>query len=270
MAPSRLTTTATTPSLSVSRGCNANCSGGRILSAYYARFTQDNAHYLSVSGNERRDSFDVRIYAKTNGFDGDLEVMGQTGSIGNDDIGAWAVGSLSGYTFANIWWTPRLGFQFDAASGNSNPHGNVLQTFNPLFPNGYYFTLAGYTGYSNLIHLKPAVVAAAKSLLGSMSADRRVCAPNQLVLLYRTGSVGSANDINRLDPEGRDVSNGCPIYGRAREWTPLDARLACPALRLSWSVHHRSQTRWHLVDLALAFRSGVRALAMSESHECVR
>ena len=62
------------------------------------------------------------------------------------------------------------------------------------------------------------------------------------------------------------MSNGCPIYGRAREWTPLDAPLACPALRLSWSVHHRSQTRWHLVDLALAFRSGVRALAMSESH----
>jgi hypothetical protein len=38
------------------------------------------------------------------------------------------------------------------------------------------------------------------------------------------------------------------------------------ALRLSWSVHHRSQTRWHSVDLALAFRSGVRAQAMSESH----
>ena len=27
-----------------------------------------------------------------------------------------------------------------------------------------------------------------------------------------------------------------------------------------------AQTRWHSVDLALAFRSGVRALAMSESH----
>jgi hypothetical protein len=33
------------------------------------------------------------------------------------------------------------------------------------------------------------------------------------------------------------------------------------------SFDHRSQTRWHSVDLALAFRSGVRALAMmSESH----
>jgi len=26
-----------------------------------------------------------------------------------------------------------------------------------LFPNGYYFMLAGYTGYVNLIHLKPSL-----------------------------------------------------------------------------------------------------------------
>jgi hypothetical protein len=131
--------------------------GWATLSGYYAYYTLDNAKYLSVRGNERRDSIDVRFFAKTNGFDGDLEVMSQTGSIGNDTIRAWAVGSLSGYTFADIGWTPRLGIQFDAASGDSNPRDNVLQTFNPLFPNGYYFTLAGYTGYTNLIHLKPSI-----------------------------------------------------------------------------------------------------------------
>ena len=131
--------------------------GWATASAYYAYFTQDSAKYLSVSGNERRDSIDARFAAKINGFDGDLEVMVQTGSIGSDSIRAWAVGSLSGYTFAGIGWTPRLGFQFDAASGDSNPHDNVLQTFNPLFPNGYYFSLAGYTGYTNLIHVKPSI-----------------------------------------------------------------------------------------------------------------
>jgi Alginate export len=131
--------------------------GSATLSAYYAYFTADNAKYLSVTGNERRDSIDARIFVKTGGFDGDLEVMLQSGSIGNDSISAWAVGSLSGYTFVDIGWTPRLGFQFDAASGNSNPHGTVLETFNPLFPNGYYFTLAGYTGYTNLIHVKPSI-----------------------------------------------------------------------------------------------------------------
>jgi hypothetical protein len=32
----------------------------------------------------------------------------------------------------------------DGASGNSNSPGRPFGTFNPLFPNGYYLTLAGY------------------------------------------------------------------------------------------------------------------------------
>jgi hypothetical protein len=44
--------------------------------------------------------------------------------------------------------------QFDGASGNTSQHG-TFGTFNPLFPNGSYFSLASLTGYSNLIHIKP-------------------------------------------------------------------------------------------------------------------
>ena len=128
--------------------------GWATLSGYYAYYTLDNSKYLTVSGYERRDIIDVRLYAKTNDFDGDIEVMSQTGSIGNETIMAWAVGSVAGYTLSGIDWKPRLGLQFDAASGNSDPRGNVLQTFNPLFPNGFYFTLAGYTTYVNLIYFK--------------------------------------------------------------------------------------------------------------------
>jgi hypothetical protein len=50
-------------------------------------------------------------------------------------------------------WTPRLGLSIDVASGDRNPHDDKLETFNPLFPNGHY--LADYTGYPNLIHVKP-------------------------------------------------------------------------------------------------------------------
>jgi hypothetical protein len=131
--------------------------GWATLSAYYARYINADAQYLSVSGHELRDAFDGRFAGTANGFDGDIEVMGQTGTIGSDSIRAWAVGSTLGYTFAKVLWEPRLGFQFDAASGDQNPHDNVLQAFNPLFPSGYYFTLGNYTGYTNLIHVKPSV-----------------------------------------------------------------------------------------------------------------
>ena len=127
------------------------------LTAYYARFTQDNARFLSAAGDERRDVFDLRFAGTGGGFDWDLEAMGQTGQIGSDDIRAWAWGSLAGYTLGDVGWMPRLGIQFDAASGDSDPHGHTLETFNPLFPNGYYLTLAGYTGYVNFIHVKPSV-----------------------------------------------------------------------------------------------------------------
>jgi hypothetical protein len=131
--------------------------GSSELSAYYSRFTQDGAKFPSVSGNEDRDIVDVRLGGAANGFDWDLEAMGQFGQIGADDIRAWAIGSLGGYTFASTMWTPRAGLQLDAASGDGNPHDHELGTFNPLFPNGYYVTLAGYTGYTNFIHVKPSV-----------------------------------------------------------------------------------------------------------------
>jgi hypothetical protein len=132
-------------------------SGWGQVSAYYARFTQNAANFLSVSGNERRDVLDVRFGGKAKGFDWDVEAMNQTGAIGGDPIRAWAFGSLGGYTFAGLGWSPRLGLQVDAASGDSNPHDRVLGTFNPLFPNGYYVTMASYTGYVNFIHVKPSL-----------------------------------------------------------------------------------------------------------------
>jgi hypothetical protein len=127
------------------------------LSALYSHFIQDNVHFPSASGNESRDIFDVHAAGIDRQVDWDVEAMGQTGSIGAQQIRAWAFGSLGGYTLISYTWAPRLGLQFDGASGDRNPNDKVLNTFNPLFPNGYYVTLSGYTGYVNFIHLKPSV-----------------------------------------------------------------------------------------------------------------
>jgi hypothetical protein len=127
------------------------------LTGYYANFTQADVRFPNAAGNENRDILDLRLNGTLNHFDWDLEAMNQTGHIGMEQIEAWAFGSMAGYTFNKVNWSPRLGIQIDAASGDSGVAGHHFGTFNPLFPNGYYLTLAGYTGYVNLVHVKPSL-----------------------------------------------------------------------------------------------------------------
>ncbi|HEV8695096.1 MAG TPA: alginate export family protein [Lysobacter sp.] len=151
--------------------------GDRSLSAYYARSDADDASYGDETGQERRDSLAMRVAGSAAQWDWDAEGMIQGGDVGNADVHAWAVGTRVGYTFADTTWRPRLGLQMDAASGDSRRDDGRLETFNPLFSNGTYnFSLAGYTGYVNLIHLKP-------SLTVKPSHDLKVSAA--LGLLWR-------------------------------------------------------------------------------------
>ena len=144
--------------------------GSNELSAYYAQYDRDTASYLDASGAEHRNVFDGRLGGTALGYDWDLEAMGQTGSVGSKSIRAWAAGSRVGYTFKALPWAPRLGLQLDAASGDSRKGDNTLGTFNPLFPNGYYFSLAGYTGYANLLHVKPSITVTPFEKLSVMTA----------------------------------------------------------------------------------------------------
>ncbi|WP_028223370.1 alginate export family protein [Paraburkholderia oxyphila] len=145
------------------------------LSGYWSRYNRSNGQYLDAHGPERRDVWDLR-YTGTHGrFDWDLEGMLQTGTVGNSTIGAWAFGSIAGYKLDTAW-SPRVAVQLDAASGDPHPNDGRVETFNPLFPNGYYFTLAGYTGYTNLIHIKPSITLNPTSnlaLLGSLGFQWR-------------------------------------------------------------------------------------------------
>ncbi|WP_417360961.1 alginate export family protein [Gallaecimonas pentaromativorans] len=144
--------------------------GGNELSAYWSRFADADAHFLTVSGNEQRDVWDLRFAGKKANFDWDLEAMLQTGDIGGQRIRAWGSGSRVGYTFKDAALAPRLAMQLDAASGDTNPNDNKLGTFNPLFPNGSYLNLAGYTGYVNFIHVKPSVTIKPMANLSLMGA----------------------------------------------------------------------------------------------------
>jgi hypothetical protein len=62
--------------------------GGKELSAYWSRFTNDQANYLSVKGAERRDVWDIRFAGKQGPLDWDLKAMGQTGRVGDRQVRA--------------------------------------------------------------------------------------------------------------------------------------------------------------------------------------
>jgi len=124
------------------------------LSAYVGQFRQDDARFSSASGNERRDLVEVRYTGVSGRVDWDAEAMSQNGRIGAQTIRAWATGAVIGRTFGSTRFRPRISLQFDAASGDKSPTDHQLDTFNPLFPSGYYFTTAGYTTYANLVHVK--------------------------------------------------------------------------------------------------------------------
>ncbi|MFM0554287.1 alginate export family protein [Paraburkholderia sediminicola] len=145
------------------------------LSGYWSRYNRSNARYLDASGAERRDVWDLRYSGTRGRFNWDVEGMLQTGTVGNSTILAWAIGSIAGYKL-DMPWAPQVAVQVDAASGDRHPHDGRIETFNTLFPNGYYFTLAGYTGYSNLIHVKPSITlkpTANLALLGALGFQWR-------------------------------------------------------------------------------------------------
>ncbi|MBB4184437.1 hypothetical protein GGE07_001063 [Sinorhizobium terangae] len=127
------------------------------LSGYYALYHRRNAVFLDATGDEERHAIDARLSGRGSGFDWDAEAMGQFGTVGSKDIRAWAAGTRFGYTFDGLQWKPRFGLQLDAASGDSRAGDETVGTFNGLFANGSYFSLAGYTAYANLLHVKPSV-----------------------------------------------------------------------------------------------------------------
>src|SRR5262249_57655147 len=106
-------------------------------------------------GKERRNNLEIRYQVARGAVDLDLEGMWQTGRVGGQQIRAWAVGSVAGYTFERARWRPRIGLQLDLASGDRRRGDGTIGIFNPLFPNAYYFTLMSTPTYANLIHVRP-------------------------------------------------------------------------------------------------------------------
>jgi hypothetical protein len=125
------------------------------IDLYYIGLYRSKAGFDQGSARETRHSVGTRLWRTTAPLDYNFEAIYQWGSFGNGDIQAWTVASDTGYTLTSLPLRPRFGLRADIASGDNDPANPDLQTFNPLFPKGAYFSEAGLIGPVNFIDLNP-------------------------------------------------------------------------------------------------------------------
>ena len=86
--------------------------------------------------------------AFSNGVDYELETAGQWGNFKAQQVQAMMAVGIVGYTFTHPW-QPRLAFEFDYGSGDSDPTDGKLHTFDNLYPTNHL-----HYGYIDFISLQ--------------------------------------------------------------------------------------------------------------------
>jgi hypothetical protein len=129
---------------------------GQSLDGYVLSLDRENVTFGTAKGNEHRLSIGARWAGIQGGFDHDVEGIYQVGTFAGQQIRAWALGLIGGYTL-DARWKPRIGVEFDAGSGDRHAGDGRLETFNPLFPKGAYFNESALTSWANLVLVRVGV-----------------------------------------------------------------------------------------------------------------
>ena len=86
-----------------------------------------------------------------------VEMARQSGTLGPDSINAWAGHWVVGRTFKLIL-KPRLLAEYNYASGNANPNGYKISTFDQLYPSGHdKFGVVDQVGWRNIRDIRTGV-----------------------------------------------------------------------------------------------------------------
>jgi hypothetical protein len=117
-------------------------------------------------GPSARDIYTAGLRVKSNpaefgNWDYTAEFMGQYGHY-NDPLAArslehqaFALSASGGYTWAHAFGNPRVGLEYDFASGDSHPNDNRHETFEQLFPSNHkYYGFMNFFSLENLHDLR--------------------------------------------------------------------------------------------------------------------
>ena len=123
------------------------------LDLYWLDADNATATFNGTIGRERRHTLGGRLWGNlgATGLDFEAEGAGQFGTVGRGDIAAGMFTAVLGYAVPVPRLSPRVYVEFDYASGDRRPGGNV-GTFNQLFPTAHSFLgYIDYIGRQNII-----------------------------------------------------------------------------------------------------------------------
>jgi hypothetical protein len=128
---------------------------GANIDLYYLGIHNKSATYAAETGSETRHTMGSRLWGSRGAWDSNSEFNGQTGTFERGYILAWSASTDTGYSLASVPLQPRIALRAGVASGDHDEKGPNLQTFNPMFPTGFYFNQAILNGPLNVTAVHP-------------------------------------------------------------------------------------------------------------------
>lgn len=125
---------------------------------YYLGFQSKNVAFNEVAGKETRHTIGMRRFGNlTKEWTFNTEIIYQFGEAGGNRINAFSVASDGRYMLSDFRWKPNIGLKLEYASGDQNAGDGKVQSFNPMFVNPAYYSLAGTITPVNLVSVHPFV-----------------------------------------------------------------------------------------------------------------
>ena len=124
--------------------------GGLAADSFYYHNLNPQVSLYGASGEERTDTFGLRLRGARGALDGSVGGIGQTGDATGREVRAFALHGDVGWRFAGLPWAPHVTLRSDVLSGGE-PKADHIATFNALYPNVAYSTEATIEAPANLI-----------------------------------------------------------------------------------------------------------------------
>jgi len=112
-----------------------------------------------VSGKEKRHSIGVRRFGRIGkSWVYNSELIYQFGDIGGADISAFNIETDWRFEFVDTAWRPGLGIKLEYTTGDDETGDGEINSFNPMFVNPEYYSLAKTVTPVNMISVHPSIV----------------------------------------------------------------------------------------------------------------